>query len=70
MADLTHIYAGAVKSMDGRKGGIFRRAAGEERWEALTDGLPDGADSRRGHAEMEVREMRDPQPVQLRRQAR
>ena len=44
MADTTHIYAGAVKSADGGKGGVFRRAAGDARWDALTDGLPDGAE--------------------------
>src|SRR6476646_10262415 len=32
--------------------------------------LPDSADARRRHAEVEVREMCDPQPVELRRQPR
>ena len=45
MADQFHVYAGAVRSAEGGKGGVFRRAPGDnQRWEALTDGLPDGAD--------------------------
>jgi photosystem II stability/assembly factor-like uncharacterized protein len=40
-----HVYVGAVRSAEGGKGGVFRRAPGDaERWEALSDGLPDGAD--------------------------
>src|ERR1700716_3226247 len=45
MADKCHVYAGAVRSAEGGKGGIFRRAPGDAaRWEALTDGIPDGAE--------------------------
>jgi len=42
MADRFHVYAGAVRSAEGGKGGVFRRAPDDERWAALTDGLPDG----------------------------
>jgi photosystem II stability/assembly factor-like uncharacterized protein len=45
MAGTTHVYVGAVKSMDGGKGGVFRRAPGDDQhWEALTSGLPEGAE--------------------------
>src|SRR5207245_10424538 len=44
MAGLSHVYAGAVRSTEGGRGGVFRQAVGEERWEALTDGLPEGAE--------------------------
>ncbi len=40
----THVYAGAVGSMEGGRGGIFRQTAGSGRWDALDNGLPDGAD--------------------------
>src|SRR5215467_131187 len=39
-----HVYVGAVKSAEGGKGGVFRQAIGSERWDALTNGLPDGID--------------------------
>ena len=40
-----HVYVGAVKSAEGGKGGVFRRAPGaDQRWEALSDGLPAGTD--------------------------
>jgi len=44
MAGLSHVYAGAVRSMDGGTGGVFRQAIGDERWEALTTGLPEGTE--------------------------
>ncbi|HVC55431.1 MAG TPA: hypothetical protein VND95_05720, partial [Stellaceae bacterium] len=45
MADRFHVYAGAVRSAEGGKGGVFRRATGPDaHWEALTDGLPDGTE--------------------------
>jgi photosystem II stability/assembly factor-like uncharacterized protein len=44
MAGLSYVYAGAVRSTDGGKGGVFRREAAGEGWEALTDGLPDGTE--------------------------
>jgi photosystem II stability/assembly factor-like uncharacterized protein len=44
MAGQSYVYAGAVKSAEGGRGGAFRQAVGEERWDALTDGLPDGAE--------------------------
>ncbi len=45
MADRFHVYVGAARSAEGGKGGVFRRAPGDDqRWEALTDGLPDGAE--------------------------
>ncbi|MBO0736617.1 MAG: hypothetical protein J2P48_08615, partial [Alphaproteobacteria bacterium] len=40
----THVYAGTARSMGATMGGIFRRAAGEDRWEHLTNGLPEDAD--------------------------
>jgi photosystem II stability/assembly factor-like uncharacterized protein len=40
----THVYAGAARSMGGTLGGIFRQAAGDDRWEHLTNGLPEGAE--------------------------
>ena len=40
MAGQGYVYAGAVSSMEGGKPGVFRQAIGNERWEALTDGLP------------------------------
>ena len=45
MANEFQVYAGAVISAEGGKPGVFRRAPGDDqRWEALTDGLPDGAE--------------------------
>jgi len=45
MADAFHVYAGAVRSTEGGKGGVFRRAPGDAAsWEALTGGLPDGTE--------------------------
>jgi photosystem II stability/assembly factor-like uncharacterized protein len=40
----THVYAGAARSMGGTLGGVFRQAVGEDRWEQLTQGLPEGAE--------------------------
>jgi photosystem II stability/assembly factor-like uncharacterized protein len=37
----THIYAGAWSTKDGGIGGVYRCEAGDNRWERLTDGLPD-----------------------------
>ena len=36
----TQVYAGAVKSMEGGRGGVFRQKAGEAGWQALNNGLP------------------------------
>jgi photosystem II stability/assembly factor-like uncharacterized protein len=44
MAGTTHVYAGAAATMDGTRGGIFRQIAGENHWEQLTKGIPDGAE--------------------------
>ena len=41
MAATSHVYAGAARSMEGTFGGVFRQAAGDDRWEHLTTGLPD-----------------------------
>src|SRR6266487_2905305 len=38
-----HVYVGAVKSAEGGHGGVFRQAVGSQRWDALENGLPDGA---------------------------
>jgi photosystem II stability/assembly factor-like uncharacterized protein len=44
-AGRTHVYAGAIGSMEGGgRGGLFRQGVGEQGWQALDDGLPDGAD--------------------------
>ncbi|MGA8552263.1 MAG: hypothetical protein WB678_18705 [Stellaceae bacterium] len=40
----THVYAGAARSMGGTLGGVFRQAAGEDGWQHLTGGLPEGAE--------------------------
>ena len=40
----THVYAGTARSMGATIGGIFRQAVGENRWEHLTNGLPEDAD--------------------------
>src|SRR5262249_54960536 len=37
----TYVYAGAAAAAAGTSGGISRRAAGGDRWEALTKGLPE-----------------------------
>jgi photosystem II stability/assembly factor-like uncharacterized protein len=42
MAEMSYVYAGTVRSTGGGSGGIFRQTAGDQRWEALTNGLPDG----------------------------
>jgi photosystem II stability/assembly factor-like uncharacterized protein len=44
MTTVANVYVGAVKSAEGGKGGVFRHAVGSQRWEALTEGLPDGLD--------------------------
>ena len=41
MTTVAHVYVGAVKSAEGGRPGIFRQAAGSQRWDALSDGLPD-----------------------------
>jgi photosystem II stability/assembly factor-like uncharacterized protein len=52
MADLpnsSYVYAGAAHwtgAASERPGGIFRRAVGDDRWEALTKGLPDRTEVR------------------------
>src|SRR5439155_16421006 len=37
----SHVYVGAAQSKAGTLAGVFRRAAGEDRWERLTKGLPE-----------------------------
>src|SRR5437588_6965022 len=44
MSTVHHVYVGAVRSPDGGKGGVFRQAAGSQRWDALSDGMPTGAE--------------------------
>jgi photosystem II stability/assembly factor-like uncharacterized protein len=43
MAGTSYVYAGAVKSAEGGKGGVFRQASGGGHWQALNGGLPDDA---------------------------
>jgi photosystem II stability/assembly factor-like uncharacterized protein len=40
----THVYAGTARSMGATAGGIFRQTVGDNRWEHLTNGLPQDAD--------------------------
>ena len=40
----THVYAGTARSMGATAGGIFRQAAGDNRWEHLINGVPEDAD--------------------------
>jgi photosystem II stability/assembly factor-like uncharacterized protein len=42
MASATHIYVGAAAASPATRGGIFRQAVGDDRWEPLTTGLPEG----------------------------
>jgi photosystem II stability/assembly factor-like uncharacterized protein len=44
MMATTHVYAGTARSMGATAGGIFRQEAGDNRWEHLTNGLPEDAD--------------------------
>jgi photosystem II stability/assembly factor-like uncharacterized protein len=44
MAGVSHVYVGAVRSAEGGRGGVFRQAVGDERWEALSAGLPEGTE--------------------------
>ena len=39
----THVYAGTARSMGAMAGGIFRQAVGDNRWEHLTNGVPEDA---------------------------
>lgn len=43
-AGLSHVYVGAARSKPEALGGLFRRSAGEDRWERLAKGLPESAD--------------------------
>src|SRR3954453_4572790 len=47
MSPVHHVYVGAVRSAQlsagGGRGGVFRQAVGSRRWDALDEGLPDGA---------------------------
>ncbi len=40
----TSVYAGAARSMGGTLGGVFRQTAGDDKWEHLTNGLPEGTE--------------------------
>ncbi|HVC50713.1 MAG TPA: hypothetical protein VND87_01690 [Stellaceae bacterium] len=48
MAGTSHVYAGVAATVGathtGTLGGIFRQAAGDGKWEHLTNGLPEGAE--------------------------
>ena len=39
---LTHIYVGVARSGPETRGGLFRRAPGDDGWTQLTRGLPEG----------------------------
>jgi photosystem II stability/assembly factor-like uncharacterized protein len=48
-ANTSYVYAGAAHwtgAASDRPGGMFRRAVGDDRWEALTKGLPEGTEVR------------------------
>jgi photosystem II stability/assembly factor-like uncharacterized protein len=38
---LSHVYVGAARWTGGKRGGLFRQAVGDTRWEQLTKGLPE-----------------------------
>jgi photosystem II stability/assembly factor-like uncharacterized protein len=40
-AQPSHVYVGAAKWTGGSRSGVFRRGAGESRWELMSKGLPD-----------------------------
>ncbi len=40
----TSVYAGAARSMGGTLGGVFRQTVGDDKWEHLTNGLPEGTE--------------------------
>jgi photosystem II stability/assembly factor-like uncharacterized protein len=48
MADSTHVYVGVAGTVGmthaGNLGGVFRQAAGDDRWENLKNGLPEDAE--------------------------
>ena len=44
MAGVTHVYAGAARTLGGTEGGIFRRAAGDGEWRHLRNGIPADAE--------------------------
>jgi photosystem II stability/assembly factor-like uncharacterized protein len=44
MTGVSQVYAGVVRSVEGGRGGVFRQAAAEKRWEAVTEGLPEGTE--------------------------
>jgi photosystem II stability/assembly factor-like uncharacterized protein len=41
MAGTSHVYAGAARGMEGKRGGLFRQTVGDKRWEFLGNGLPE-----------------------------
>jgi len=44
MAGTTNVYAGAAKSMEGTRGGVYRQAVGDKGWQLLGNGLVDGTE--------------------------
>jgi photosystem II stability/assembly factor-like uncharacterized protein len=42
MASSTHVYVGTAAASPATRGGIYRQAVGDDRWEPLTTGLPEG----------------------------
>lgn len=43
-SDLSYVYVGAAQWTSGTVGGLFRRAVGDDHWEAVSKGLPDRAE--------------------------
>jgi photosystem II stability/assembly factor-like uncharacterized protein len=41
MAGTSHVYAGAARGMEGKRGGLFRQTVGDRGWEFLAGGLPE-----------------------------
>ena len=51
-----HVFVGAVRSTEGGRGGVFRQAIGSQRWDALSDGVADGAEVRTIEEKLELEE--------------
>ena len=43
MAGASHVYAGVVRGMEGKRGGLYRQTVGETGWDLLAGGLPEEA---------------------------
>jgi photosystem II stability/assembly factor-like uncharacterized protein len=41
MRETSYTYAGAARASEGTRGGLYRKEVNDNRWQALSDGLPD-----------------------------